>query len=493
MLLAVLGVTPAQPQADASGRASTALPNLGDSSDLAPGAERKIGDRIARSLFRDPDYIDDPIISEYVDSIWQPLLAASRARGDLPEQLDQAYAWQILIGRDRSVNAFALPGGYFGLHLGLIGLVTSRDELASVLGHEMSHVTQRHISRNMARQGAMQPWLLGAMVMGMLAAAKSPDGASAVIAGSQAAAVQAQLNYSRDMEREADRIGFGVMSQAGFAPQGFVSMFEKLQQSVGLNDTGGYPYLRTHPLTTERIADMQARVRQSPRAAVVPVTTLEHAMVAARARVLSSGGVDTLRAMEQQASSAPKDPAQNVGVLYGASLAAIKLADFALAQTVWERLNAQVGADPAAQRLTRLLAAELALARGDVAAASVSMQGLENSGRAGVLLGAQVALAGARPDPAAQNLLGWLADHGRDAPAWQLLARARAAQGRDIAAIRAQGEADLAQLDYTAALARFRAAQDVSRKPGADLIDASIVDTRARQTELLVREDAVQR
>ena len=123
------------PNQDSKSRSSSAqLPNLGDGSDMTSGDERRLGDRIIRELYRDPDYIDDPVLLEYVNDIWQPLLAAARLRGDLSPELDERFAWEILMGKDRSVNAFALPGGYFGLHLGLIAVVGSRDELASVLG-----------------------------------------------------------------------------------------------------------------------------------------------------------------------------------------------------------------------------------------------------------------------------------------------------------------------------------------------------------------------
>ena len=226
---------------------SVGLPNLGDGTDMTPSAERRLGDRIARELYRDPDYVDDAVLMEYVQGIWQPLLAAARQRGELPPELDSTYAWEILLGKDRTVNAFALPGAYLGLHLGLVGVVTSRDELASVLAHELSHVTQRHISRMMTRQSQQAPWMLGAMILGVLAASKSPNAGSAVLAGSQALGAQSQLNFSRDMEREADRVGFTVSTQAGFAPQGFVSMFGKLQQASRLNDAGNFPYLRSPP------------------------------------------------------------------------------------------------------------------------------------------------------------------------------------------------------------------------------------------------------
>ena len=166
------------------------LPTRGDGSDLTSSEERRLGDRIIRELYRDPDYIDDPVIGEYVQGIWQPLMAAARARGELSPELDERFAWEVLLGRDRTVNAFALPGGYLGLHLGLIGVVGTRDELASVMAHELSHVTQRHISRLLTQQSRQTPLLLGAMVLGALAASKNPGATQALVVGGQALAIQ---------------------------------------------------------------------------------------------------------------------------------------------------------------------------------------------------------------------------------------------------------------------------------------------------------------
>ena len=130
------------------------------------------------------------MIGEYVQGIWQPLMAAARARGELSPELDERFAWEVLLGRDRTVNAFALPGGYLGLHLGLIGVVGTRDELASVMAHELSHVTQRHISRLLTQQSRQTPLLLGAMVLGALAASKNPGATQALVVGGQALAIQ---------------------------------------------------------------------------------------------------------------------------------------------------------------------------------------------------------------------------------------------------------------------------------------------------------------
>ncbi len=177
------------------------MPGMGDGGEMTASAERHLGDQIARELYRDTDYIDDPVIGAYVQEIWQRLLVAARARGELTPELDERFAWTILLGRDRNINAFALPGGYLGLNLGLIAVVGSRDELAAVLGHELSHVTQRHISRIMSKQGKQMPLMLAGLILGMIAATKSrnADAGQAVIMGSQALFMQNQLNFSRDM------------------------------------------------------------------------------------------------------------------------------------------------------------------------------------------------------------------------------------------------------------------------------------------------------
>ncbi len=487
LLCLALGVGAAPSQAQ--------LPTLGDSSEMTSGAERKLGEKIARELYRDPDFIDEPILDEYVQDIWKRLLAAARARGELTAELDERFAWQVLLGKDRSINAFALPGGWLGLHLGLVSATASSDELAAVLAHELSHVTQRHISRLMTQENRQAPWLIGAMILGALAASKSPDAANAMVAGGQALAMQNQLNFSRDMEREADRIGLGVMTQAGFEPQGFVSMFDKLQQAARLNDNGNFPYLRTHPMTTERIADMQSRQQLGTRTAVTP--DLLHAMMAGRARVLSNPGVDALRGYLTQADAQGAGASRSVqaGALYSAALASARLHDLPTASKLAARLAALTAGNAVAARQSTLLAAEVALLAGDGSRAARLMEGRASAARPELLLWSQARTASGGAAEAAQRLQTWVALHPRDAQAWQLLATAYTAQGQTLRAIRAQAEAQVAQLDYQAALDRFKAAQELARKgsAGGDYIEASIIDTRARQVESLLREQALER
>lgn len=478
----------------AGGPSPAQLPTMGESGDLNTSSERKLGERIARELYRDPDYIDDPILVEYVQGLWQPLLAAARTRGELTSELDERFAWQVLLGKDRSVNAFALPGGWLGLHLGLVSVTTSRDELASVLAHELSHVTQRHISRMITQQNQQSPLMIAAMILGALAATKNPQAGGALITGSQALAVQQQLNFSRDMEREADRIGFGVMTAAGFEPQGFVSMFEKLQQAARLNDNGAYPYLRTHPMTTERAADMQSRIQLAGHAPA-PLT-MEHALAAARARVIANPGVDALRAAVAEADTsgfAALSRPRQAGVLYAATFAAARQREVATVARLLPRLNAGVAGDAAGERQARLLGAEIALAQGD-AAGALKLVDVDSRRRPDLLFGTQALLQTGKAADVAQRLQTWVAENPRDAAAWQALSAAYAAQGQKLRAVRAEAEARVAQLDYKAALDRFKAGQEMARRgAGGDHIEASIIDTRARQVESLLREQALER
>ena len=482
---------------------SSALPSLGDVSGMSIAAERRLGDSIARDLYRDPDYLDDPVLVDYLDALWLPLLGAARARGDVPPELSDRLAWQLLMSRDKRVNAFALPGGYLGVHLGLVAATESAPELASVLAHELSHVSQRHIARMLTKQDQIAPWVMGAMILGVLAARANAEVANAAIAGSQAVAMQNQLNFSRDMEREADRVGFGVLTGAGFDGQGFVGMFDKLQQAARLNDDGSFPYLRSHPLTSERVADMHARLPLAasaptgPRVGAPVLTAVPpkelHLLMAARARVLAENGPDRQRAWSQAAQS----PQASAAALYAAALSAHRLGQGAQAmalaqrgraaataptQTAWDLLQLEILAGPSARGLN------------DPLQASLRDRAMAGANRADLLLGAQAALLTQVSLPAAASRLQqWLVGHPKDAQAWQTLSRVQAALGQRLRSVRSEAESRAAQLDFSGAADRFRAAQQLpAADRSADAMELAIVDVRRREVEELQRESARQ-
>jgi len=500
------------------------LPSLGDVQGMSIAAERRLGDRIARDIYRDPDYLDDPILGDYLQLIWQPLLGAARTRGDVPPELAERMAWELMISRDRRVNAFALPGGYLGVNLGLIAVTDTTGELASVMAHELSHVSQRHIARMLTRQDKMAPWMLGALILGALAARANTDVANAAIVGSQAVAAQTQLNFSRDMEREADRVGFGVMTDAGFDGLAFVTMFDKLQQASRLNDDGGFPYLRSHPLNSERIADMRARLpmaaepaasgakqlgplrspagpaamgglvldlpkRSNPGAQLSPAL---HPLMAARARVLAEKGTDRMGAWLENG----RGPQASPGERYAAAWSAHRLGQSALAFELAQTLRAQVAPEVVwvvdALLIELHLAPNRATAGGAMSAAELKQlrdQALASGGRALLLLGAQAAVATREPQLAESRLQSWVVMHPQDALAWETLARVYHAQGQTLRAIRAEAESRVAHLDYAGALERYRGAQaQPVAVRNADPMTMAIVDSRRRDVERMLRE-----
>ena len=261
------------------------------------------------------------------------------------------------------MNAFALPGGFVGVHLGMIAITTTPDELASVLAHEMSHVTQRHIARSITGDSKRSLVGLAALVLGLLAASRSnnPDAVSAVVSGTQAATIQGQLNFSRDVEREADRVGFQVMTAAGFAPGGMADMFQKMDMSVRLNDYGGFPYLRTHPLTVERIGEARARATAredanrkagqggaSGGASASRISILEHTVAQARARVLMDPRVDALRRWQARDADRDGNAADKLRAFCESAIASSMLRDWQRADAAFADALAIVRAAPTA-------------------------------------------------------------------------------------------------------------------------------------------------
>ena len=486
------------------------LPALGESAsdDFNLSQEKRVGEQIMREIRRDPDYLDDPQLLDYLQSLWQPLVQAARARGDIGADTDRLFPYEAFLVRDRSVNAFALPGGYIGVHLGLMALTATPDELASVLAHELSHITRRHIARSVAANSRSSSLGLAAMLLGLLIASRSSsvDAAQAAVVGGQAAMAQAQLNFSRDMEREADRTGLAVMGEAGFAQAGMAGMFDKLDASSRLNDTGGFPYLRSHPLTIDRIGEARQLVQALGAAAIPPPAPLMHLLMQARAKVLMDPSAQAWRRLQDLDARGTMGALaldDRVVGLYTGALASGRLRDFAraeraaaAAQVLLRSRPASHTSDSAALRAVAGLQAQLALARGDVPRARQALEeGAAGAGpgavpapdpsRTGLLLRAELALAdgsAAALRSSAEALQTWVAEHREDASAWQVLAQTTERQGQPLRSLRADAESQAALGNLPGAIDRLRAGQQLARKGGAgtDFIEASVIDARLR-------------
>ena len=332
------------------------LPDLGDASSasLSETQERTIGNRIMREVRTDPAYVDDPEISDYLNALGQRLLlAADGPRRDI----------DFFAVNDETINAFALVGGHIGVHTGLIALTQNESELAGVVAHEIAHILQRHQARMMHGQRAAQWTSLAALALAMIASRgggnQSGQVTEAAIASAGALQIQSQLNYTREHEREADRVGVQILERAGYDPHGMVSFFERLLRANRLNEFKGAPaYLRTHPLTTERIADMQDRVQKSGASFSMRASdSFEYRL--ARAKIQATTGsaaqaVEFFRTrLEDRTVVRPRED------VYGLALALRRARDLDGAWKTLEPLREGAGSHPAFELLAAQIAADM--------------------------------------------------------------------------------------------------------------------------------------
>ncbi|MGB5257867.1 MAG: M48 family metalloprotease [Woeseiaceae bacterium] len=236
------------------------LPDMGSPADavLSTNDESRLGRMIMRDIRRSGQVVEDPLVTEYVNDIGSRIAAQTN---------DGDHEFTFFVVNDERINAFALPGGYIGLHTGLLEATRSEDELAGVIAHEVAHVTQRHIARAI-HANSRQSILSTAMMLGAIivaAAGGSSDAAQGAIAVAQGTAIQQQINFTRTNEYEADRIGITALADAGFDPYGMASFFEVLSRQTTTSPEMRAPeFLRTHPVTSARVAEARSRAREYP-------------------------------------------------------------------------------------------------------------------------------------------------------------------------------------------------------------------------------------
>lgn len=233
------------------------LPNMGGT----PGAiistneERHLGEELMRRIRQSLLLVEDPEVTEYIQSLGYQLVANS----DAPSQ-----DFTFFIINDTAINAFAAPGGFIGINSGLILTTDSESELASVMAHEIVHITQRHLARAIEKANKMNLPATAALIAALILAGKNTQVGQAAIMTTMASNTQNQLNFTRAHEQEADRLGMEILANTGFNPQSMPTFFEKLQQASRFYDNKLPELLRTHPVTGSRIADSRNRAEQYP-------------------------------------------------------------------------------------------------------------------------------------------------------------------------------------------------------------------------------------
>ncbi len=446
--------------------AASELPDLGDVSQGAFSArdEARVGSKIMREIYAEPGYYDDPELTDYLNNLGYRLVAAS------PEN---RLSFQFFVLRDHTLNAFALPGGFIGVHTGLIEATQNESELAGVLGHEIAHVTQHHLARMIESQNQGILPSLAALAVAILAARSNPQAASAAMATVQATSIQKQLNFSRDNEREADRIGMQIMRGAGFDPRAMATFFERLQKNSRLYENNAPAYLLTHPLTSERIADMQNRAANMPVKQVAD--SLEFQLM--RAKLLAGEGPPEQAV--KRFTEAIRDTRYNslAAERYGLVMALLRTRQFDRAEQELNKLNQSGASSP----MIALLSARLKQEAGDLNTALARYQaGRERfPGYRPLLYADANALLQAGKAKAALALVtDHLTLYPDDYRLYQMQSRAYAMQGKDFLRHHAQAEAYVRQGNLDAAIEQLKLGL---KSRDGDFYQMSIAEARLKE------------
>ncbi len=442
------------------------LPDLGDASQsaLSPVQERKLGEGIMAQIRSDPAYLDDPEVSDYLNSLGYRLVSNSP---------DPAGPFEFFAIADGSINAFALPGGFVGVHTGLLRAAQSESELASVLSHEIAHVTQRHIARLIAAQQRVGLASLAALAVAILAARSNSQVSAAAIAAAQAGAIQSQLNFTREHEREADRIGLQIMEKSGFDVHAMPVFFERLQKATRVYETGAPSYLRTHPLTFERIADIQSRIEGVPFRQIPD--SLDFQLVRARLAAQDGNAREAVtnfdRLLEEHKFGT------EAAARYGLVVALLRAGDKVRARKELALLLGLKAKSP----MIDALAAQTLIEVGEVEKGlAIYRDGLRaNPSRKALVYGyANALLAANRAADAIQFLGDRLDSRNLDPQIFQFQARAYTAMGKQLLQHRALAEAYVLRGNLPAAIEQLQIAQKAG---DGDFYQKSSVEARLKE------------
>jgi len=450
------------------------LPDLGDVSqgDMTPFQERRLGESIMLEVRADSSYSDDTEVTDYLNAIGYKLVGAST---------DSRQEFNFFLMVDPQVNAFALPGGFVGINSGLMLTAQSESELAGVMSHEIGHVVQRHFARMLSAQKDTQLVALAGLAIAILAARSNSQVSQAAMIGTQAGSVQSSLNFTRANEQEADRVGFQILEKGGFDTSAMAIFFERMLNATRFYQTAAPAYLRTHPLTTSRISDMQNRAQNLPYRQVPD--SLEFQLMRAKLKAGQDGPAESVKFFEE--SLKERKYLSEAASRFGLIEALARSRDYVRAAKELQILRKSLPLHPAIETL----AARLSVATGDIGGAlRVYREALRNfpGYRALVYNYADALLRVNQPEEALKLIESRLPYSVSDYRLYQLQAKAYAALNKGMQQHRALAEANFRLGNVRTAIEQLLLAQKAG---DGDFYLQSSVDARLRELRALDKDN----
>jgi len=442
------------------------LPDLGDSSQLVISAkeEQAIARAILREVAVSPEIIQDIEVIDYLKNLGNRLVAYS------PNKTQQ---FNFFVVNESSINAFAMLGGVIGVHTGLILASNSESEVASVLGHEIAHVTQRHLPRMIAQQKNDTIKSVLGIALALLVARANPQLSAGTMTAASAMGVQKQLDFTRENEKEADRVGFQILTDAGFDGRAMVSFFGTLQKGSRFSEGAAPSFLRTHPITTERISDMSNRVKDT-RYRQIPDNP---DFVYNKSKLRATNGTPQSAVAEFEGSIKDKRYMNEAAERYGLAIAYMRKNDFIKArqEVEWLKTNAKKDA------LIETLACKLEVATNQpTQALNLYLKALNiyPNYRALIYGLAEHYLMTNEPEKTIRLINDKLNIYPDDSYFFELLSKAYSKQGKELLQYQAQSEAYYRKFNLPRAIEQMEFA---ARSKDGNFYQKSIVESRLKQ------------
>ncbi len=453
------------------------LPNLGEDSRQAmtPAQEHQVGESAMLEIRRSGDMLQDPELVDYINQLGGRLVQANGT----------AIPFTFFVIRDGEVNAFALPGGFVGVYSGLVATTQHESELAAVMAHEISHVTQHHLARMIDAQ-RMAPWVtMAALGLAILAAhGGNGDIGMAAAAATSGYFIQRQLDFTYAYEQEADRVGMRTLIASGFDPYAMPIFFGRLQKANRLMEGNAPEFLRTHPVTYKRISDAEERLinvqfKQIPDSA-------DYLFMRERAIVLQSKDLRST-VLRYRSTLADKRYSNLAAHQYGLALAQYQARDLSSAWQSLQKARQDFG-DADSHPALEYLGGSIRLAQGrydDALKLFREAQAHFPSSRTLVYGEIDTLMQARRYDDALAVAQRAASAYPSDATFYQRQAQIYETQGKAQAQHVAQGEYYARLLEYTAAIQQLEIAQ---RQPGDDFYQLSGIDARLKELQRVLSD-----